>query len=475
LSALTAPTSPAPQLAPAEPRTSAAARPAEIFPLPVPSAALALSRRRANVAGVRSDGIAAALALVFIMASGSILAPGVPLQRLAGALTIAAAGLALVYVVDGFAASAFTSTRQLTRALGGAALFGSAAALALAWRWPALFSPLFAAELGAGVAVFGHIVARSAVGPARSHSGTGRRRALVLLGTEGGPLADDLERVAASVDVVGRIVVPARAGTVQAALAFHRPDIVLVEAPVSEVNFELVRFCSEQAIQVLVLQRPAYGVASGGPIVRLGGLPWLPLRPLAVAPRHRRAKRVLDLTLLLVTSPVVAPLMGLIAGAVALTSRGGVLYRQVRVGEGGKPFVLLKFRTMYVDAERETGPVFAGAADPRVTPAGRFLRPLRLDELPQLWNILRGEMTVVGPRPERPEFAAEFDAIPEYGCRHLITPGLTGLAQLVGGYSATAADKLRCDLLYLSSRSVRLDLRLIATTACDLMRGFPAG
>ena len=475
VSALYAPDLPATQLAEAEPQTSPAPRPAEIYPLPVPSAAPAPVRRRSSLSGVPTGSIAAGLTLVFVMASGSLVAPGAIATRLGGALAVAAVGLALVYLVDGFAVSAFSSVRELARVLAGATVVGGAVALALAWRWPGVFSPVFAAELAAGIAVFGSIANRFAVGPAGSARSGARRRALVVTSPDGGPLGADLGRLDGRLDVIGLVVVPGRASTLRAALAFHRPDVVLVEASLSDVDFELVRLCSEQAIRVLVLQRPAYGVAGGGRVVRLAGLPWLPLRPLAVAPRHRRAKRALDLLLLAVAAPLVLPIMAGIAVAVASTSKGGVFYRQIRLGESGKPFVLFKFRTMYVDAERDTGPVFAGAADPRVTRAGRFLRPLRLDELPQLWNILRGEMTLVGPRPERPEFAADFSAVPEYDCRHLIQPGLTGLAQLVGGYSATAADKLRCDLLYLSSRSVRLDLRLIAATAAALVRGFPAG
>jgi lipopolysaccharide/colanic/teichoic acid biosynthesis glycosyltransferase len=136
---------------------------------------------------------------------------------------------------------------------------------------------------------------------------------------------------------------------------------------------------------------------------------------------------------------------------------------------------LVKIRTMAVDVESATGPMLASTDDPRVTPLGRVMRRYRLDEMPQLWNVLRGEMSLVGPRPERPEFVTQFRELALYDLRHLIRPGLTGIAQLTGGYAATVEDKLRCDLLYVGGRSLRLDLTLLAQTVFDLLRGFPRG
>jgi lipopolysaccharide/colanic/teichoic acid biosynthesis glycosyltransferase len=250
---------------------------------------------------------------------------------------------------------------------------------------------------------------------------------------------------------------------------------VLVEAPLGEIDLRLPRLYSERRIRLLALLRPSYGLALVDPVVRLGGLPWLRLGVFPLQRRRRLAKRALDLGLVIACVPLLLPLVALTALAVVLSSPGGILYRQTRVGKGGRHFVLFKLRTMRPGAEDETGPVLAGPDDPRVTPLGRVLRRYRLDELPQLWNVVRGDMSLVGPRPERPELAAEFCGIKDYELRHLLPPGLTGLAQLAGGYSATAEDKLRCDLLYLSSHSVWLDLRLIARTALEFFRGFPGG
>src|SRR5262249_19946024 len=156
------------------------------------------------------------------------------------------------------------------------------------------------------------------------------------------------------------------------------------------------------------------------------------------------------------------PIMALIALAVKLTSRGSVLYHQERVGLNGAVFVLHKFRTMQPDAESATGPVWSSANDARVTRIGRFLRGARLDELPQLWNVLCGEMSLVGPRPERPTFVQELQAqIPYYGQRHVVKPGLTGWAQVRYTYGASvedAVEKLQYDLYYIKNLSFALDL-----------------
>jgi lipopolysaccharide/colanic/teichoic acid biosynthesis glycosyltransferase len=154
-------------------------------------------------------------------------------------------------------------------------------------------------------------------------------------------------------------------------------------------------------------------------------------------------------------------------------SPGPVLYRQLRVGRGGRPFMLLKLRTMVDDAEPD-GPVWARPDDPRVTRLGRWLRRTRLDELPQVVNILRGEMSVVGPRPERPEFVAELaQEIPFYRARHVVRPGLTGWASIHMGYAASAEEaleKLQYDLYYIKHQSPALDLYIMLRTVGVMLR-----
>jgi sugar transferase (PEP-CTERM system associated) len=188
--------------------------------------------------------------------------------------------------------------------------------------------------------------------------------------------------------------------------------------------------------------------------------------------RRRRVfaatKRLFDVTCAAIGLVLTAPLMALIAFASRFSSDGPVLYSQVRVGKDGRHFTLYKFRSMRNDAEDETGPVWSTANDPRVTRVGRFLRRTRLDELPQLWNVLQGDMSIVGPRPERPEFVEDLTReIPYYSQRLAVRPGVTGWAQVRHSYAASVEDslqKLQYDLFYIKYLSVALDLVIVLET-----------
>ena len=203
----------------------------------------------------------------------------------------------------------------------------------------------------------------------------------------------------------------------------------------------------------------------------VGGVPFVVVRSGLLLSHQRRIKRWLDLVLVLVIAPVWLLALGLIAGYVRVVAGGGVLYRQQRVGLGGSEFTMLKFRTMLRDAEAGTGPVLASRRDDRVIPALRFLRRSRLDELPQLINVLRGEMSLVGPRPERPELVARFSAaIAGYGLRHQTPPGITGLAQLRGHYETDPEHKLGYDLQYQATWSLLQDVQLVLLTPFAMAR-----
>jgi sugar transferase (PEP-CTERM system associated) len=188
----------------------------------------------------------------------------------------------------------------------------------------------------------------------------------------------------------------------------------------------------------------------------------------------RAVKRTFDLILAIVGSVIAAPAMLLTALAVRLDSPGPVLYRQERVGENGRVFTLCKFRSMRVDAERGT-PVWARDRDDRVTRVGRIIRLTRLDELPQLWNVLRGDMSFVGPRPERPFFVEQLAAaIPFYMARHTVKPGLTGWAQVKYRYGASiedALEKLRYDLYYIKHLSLVFDFTILIDTVKVIVSG----
>jgi exopolysaccharide biosynthesis polyprenyl glycosylphosphotransferase len=183
---------------------------------------------------------------------------------------------------------------------------------------------------------------------------------------------------------------------------------------------------------------------------------------------------VYSLGIAVIATILLAPLMLLVAVAIKLTSRGPVLYHQTRVGLNETTFVVNKFRSMYAEAEAETGAVWATKDDPRVTPLGRWLRKLRLDELPQLFNVLRGEMSIVGPRPERPEFAKVLaEQIPFYPQRHCVKPGITGWAQINYRYGETVEDaivKLEYDLYYIKHLSPALDAYIIFQTVQTMLR-----
>ena len=181
-----------------------------------------------------------------------------------------------------------------------------------------------------------------------------------------------------------------------------------------------------------------------------------------------RHKDVLDRVLAAFGLLLALPLMAVFCLLIKLTSRGPAFHSQDRVGKDGKVFRILKLRTMVRDAEQATGPVWATENDPRVTPIGRFLRRTHLDEVPQLWNVLQGDMSLVGPRPERPSFVEQFDRlIPNYRERLKIKPGITGLAQINHRYDATLHDvrtKLAYDLLYMKQMSLRTDLVIALKT-----------
>lgn len=207
-----------------------------------------------------------------------------------------------------------------------------------------------------------------------------------------------------------------------------------------------------------------------------------------VIPRDRseKASRCLNIVLSAAALIVITPVLFLVAIAVKFTSRGPILYAQTRVGLdrrwrstlalherrledlGGQVFTIYKFRTMRVDAERGSGAVWAQENDPRVTRLGKYMRLLRIDELPQFWNVLLGDMNIVGPRPERPSIVSRLrEDIPEYQCRHRVKPGITGLAQINQKYDASLDDvrsKVRWDLRYLREQGILVDLGIMLRT-----------
>ena len=189
-----------------------------------------------------------------------------------------------------------------------------------------------------------------------------------------------------------------------------------------------------------------------------------------------RGKRVLDLSLLTISNVLALPLLLIVviilSVLIKLEDGGPVLYKQRRVGIGGKIFNLLKFRSMRVNAEQDTGPVLSSRLDNRQTKIGRFMRKRALDEIPQLYNLWRGDMSIVGPRPERPEIVEEITkTLPEFREREAVRPGLTGMAQIYGKYSSDPAVKLMHDQLYIKRMSPLTDMKIILRSVLRTVLG----
>ncbi len=201
------------------------------------------------------------------------------------------------------------------------------------------------------------------------------------------------------------------------------------------------------------------------------------LEALRVPPVYPLVKRAMDIVLVFLSLPATLPMMLIVALLIKLDSPGPVLFIQERIGQGGRTFRMIKFRTMHVDSERG-GAKFARDGDHRVTRVGRWLRKFRLDELPQFWNVLKGEMSLIGPRPEQVPFARQFsEDIPYYSYRHLVKPGITGWAQVTQGYAAGEEEtrmKLEYDLYYVKHLSFWLDFLIVLKTIRTIVTGFGA-
>ena len=200
-------------------------------------------------------------------------------------------------------------------------------------------------------------------------------------------------------------------------------------------------------------------------VMSIVGLPVISLNPANADSPYGWGKPLLDTVVAAALLIITAPITFITAIAIKTSSPGPVFFSQERLGLHGNPFRIYKFRTMVADAELHSGPVLATKNDIRITPAGRLLRRMRIDEIPQLWNVLRGDMSLVGPRPERADFIARFtEETPLYERRFLVKPGLTGLAQIHGRYDTDYAQKLRYDLIYINTLSLQTDLRILVAT-----------
>lgn len=245
----------------------------------------------------------------------------------------------------------------------------------------------------------------------------------------------------------------------------HNYDGIIVgDMPSHERNL-IIKYCFANRIRTYSVPKISDILLRSSVELNLFDSPLLLSRNIGLQIEQEFCKRAMDVIGSLIGIVITSPFFLLIAVCIKLTDGGPVFYKQKRLTKDGKIFDIYKFRTMIQNAEKETGARLASEHDPRILPVGRLLRRTRLDELPQIFNILKGEMSIVGPRPERPELAAEIEKeIPEFSYRLKVKAGLTGYAQVYGKYNTTSYDKLKLDLTYIRSYSMLLDLKLILMT-----------
>lgn len=247
-------------------------------------------------------------------------------------------------------------------------------------------------------------------------------------------------------------------------LILRYEGVIICDIP-AELRNDYVKFCYENSIRAYIAPKISDIIIRGADDIRLFDTPLLLSRNYGLDFEQRLLKRIFDIVFSLVVIILLSPVMLISAIAVKLYDGGPVLYKQKRLTIDGKEFYIYKFRSMITDAEKKGGFQLAADDDPRITPVGKILRKIRMDELPQLFNILKGEMSVVGPRPERPEFTELYKKeMPEFEFRLKVKAGLTGYAQVTGAYDTSPYDKLKMDMMYIENYSFRLDLQIILMT-----------
>ena len=243
-------------------------------------------------------------------------------------------------------------------------------------------------------------------------------------------------------------------------------DTVFISGVSSHDRNVILKYCVANGVDAYVLPRVGDIIMSGAKKMHMFHLPVLRVERCNPHPEQAIVKRLFDIAVSAAVLLVASPVMIVTAIAIKATDGGPVFYKQTRLTKNGKEFKVLKFRSMRVDAEKDgVARLSTGSKDNRITPVGRIIRKVRIDELPQLLNILGGSMSVVGPRPERPEIAAQYEQdLPEFRLRLQVKAGLTGYAQVYGKYNTTPYDKLQMDLMYIANPSFLEDLRIIFAT-----------
>ncbi len=242
-------------------------------------------------------------------------------------------------------------------------------------------------------------------------------------------------------------------------------DAVIINDVPSGIRNDILKFCYQNKISAYLTPKLTDIVVRGASKINLFDTPLLLVKGAGLTPAQSFLKRALDLIICIPALLVALPIMLIVAIAIKLEDGGPVFYKQERVTLDGRPFNIIKFRSMIVDAEKNGVPQLASSRDPRITRVGAFIRMCRLDEIPQILNIVKGDMSIVGPRPERQSYIDEFCKVtPEFTYRTKVKGGLTGYAQIYGKYNTTPYDKLRLDMMYIENNSLLLDIKLILMT-----------
>ena len=242
-------------------------------------------------------------------------------------------------------------------------------------------------------------------------------------------------------------------------------DAVILSDVPAQIRNDILKYCYRYRIRTYLSPKLTDIMIRGGKNITLFDTPLLLVKGTGLTPAQRVAKRCMDIVLSAIALLIISPAFLAVAISIKLEDGGPVFYKQKRLTRNGREFEILKFRSMIVDAEKYAGAVLATEDDPRITKTGKVIRATRLDELPQLLNILKGDMSIVGPRPERKVIADEYcKDIPEFAYRLKVRGGLTGYAQIYGKYNTSAYDKLRLDLMYIENYSFLLDIKLIILT-----------
>ena len=286
---------------------------------------------------------------------------------------------------------------------------------------------------------------------------------LVISGAHKNKLPKKLNDIKRKYKIAGSLDYSVPVGELRSAL--EKAEAVLInDVPASAEN-SIVKLCFEMNKRVYVTPKISDIIVKASENLNVVDTPLFLCRNQCMTTFQRAVKRVFDVVLSFIALIIFSPILLLVALAIKLEDHGPVFYKQERVTKDDKRFMILKFRSMIVDAEKDGRPHPAGEKDDRITKVGRIIRACRVDELPQLLNILKGDMSIIGPRPERVEHVEKYSSeIPEFGFRHKVKGGLTGYAQVYGKYNTSALDKLKLDLMYITNYSFLLDIQILFET-----------